>query len=74
MRTSRRVRLTCDAASAVELLVDLFLGGDIDASSSKLLADHLGGTTHFDFDQAAEDGRLAGTAYLAMTMPLFQLA
>ena len=70
----RRHQADESAAEVADFFIDFFLAGDTDAATRGLLVEHLGGTWHFDFDQAAEDRRLAGGAYLAMTMPLYQLA
>ena len=44
------------ADEVVDWTCDLLVGGDVDAETRKLLADHLGGSFHFDFARAARDG------------------
>jgi uncharacterized protein (DUF1800 family) len=70
----RRHAAAGSAAEVVDFLLDLLVGGDADSTSRDLLIDHLGGTHHFDLDEASTDGSLAGVIYLALAMPLAQLA
>ena len=62
------------AADAVDWTLDLLVGGDVDAETRAVLVEHIGGTHHFDLDEASADGRLAGMLYLALSMPLYQVA
>lgn len=66
--------VTASAESVVDWLLDLLVGGDVDAETRTVLIEHLGGMNHFDFAQAAKDGRLHGAAYLILAMPLYQVA
>ena len=50
------------------------MGGDVDADTRGVLVQHIGGAHHFDAGEAAADGRLAGMLYLALSMPLYQVA
>ncbi len=65
---------TGSAAEVVDFLLDLLVGGDVDAGTREVLIEHLGGEHHFDLEEAAASGALAGTVYLVLTMPLAQLA
>ena len=69
-----RQGVTESAGEVADFLLDLFVGGDAGPGTRAVLIDHLGGPVHYDFREAAERGRLNGAAYLALTMPLFQLA
>lgn len=69
----RRYRMTGSAAAVVDWTLDLLVGRDADEATRDLLIEHLGGA-HFDFEQAAKDGRLHGMVYLAACMPLYQVA
>jgi hypothetical protein len=66
--------VTGSAEEVSDFLLDLFVGGDVGESTRDVLIDHLGGPHHFDFRESAQRGRLHGTVYLALTMPLYQLA
>ena len=62
------------AGEVADFLLDLFVGGDAGEGTRDALVDHLGGPVHYDFREAAQSGRINGAAYLALTMPLYQLA
>ena len=62
------------AEAVVDFLLDLLVGGDVDEPTRALLVAHLGCAHHFDLEAATRDGSLAGAVYLALTMPLYQLA
>ena len=66
--------VTGSAEQVVDWALELLVGGDVDAPTRALLVDHLGGAHHFDFAEAARDGALNGVFYLALSMPLYQLA
>ena len=70
----RAAGATHSAAEAVDYVLDLVAGGDVDAETRALLMEHVGGEHHFDFQQAAKAGALQGMLYLALTMPLAHLA
>ena len=70
----RRAGADGSAAEAVDWTLDLLVGGDVDAETRGVLVEHIGGAHHFDFEAAAADGRLAGMLYLALSMPLYQVA
>ena len=70
----RRHGATGSAATVVDWVLDLLVGGDVDAPSRQVLIDHIGGDAHFNFDRAAREGTLHGLVYLAMCMPLYQVA
>ncbi len=65
---------TRSAAEVVDWVLDLLVGGDVDATTRETLVDHLGGSFHFDFERAARDGSLNGLFYLALSMPLYQVS
>ncbi|RLT34640.1 MAG: DUF1800 domain-containing protein [Chloroflexi bacterium] len=69
----RRNGVTGSASAVVDWVLDLLVGGDVDAASREVLIDHIGGV-HFNFDRAAREGTLHGLIYLAMCMPLYQVA
>ena len=69
----RRRGANASAEEAVDAMLDLLVGGDVDEASRAVLIEHLGGPHHFDFEAAAEDGSLRGMVYLALAMPLYQL-
>ena len=69
----RKHGVTGSAAAVVDWTLDLLVAGDVDEATRALLLEHLGGA-HFDFEQAAKDGRLHGMIYLAASMPLYQVA
>lgn len=62
------------ASDAVEFLVDLLVGGDVDQETRKILEEHIGGKYHYNFDQASSSGTLNNLVYLAMTMPVYHLS
>jgi len=70
----RRYRATGSAAQVVDFTLDLLVGGDADGGTRRILMDHIGGDAHFSFEQAAKDGLLNGMVYLALSMPLYQVA
>ena len=70
----RRHGATASAEAAVDAMLDLLVGGDVDAASRAVLIEHLGGPHHFDFEATAEDGSPRGMVYLALAMPLYQLS
>ncbi|MSQ31088.1 MAG: DUF1800 domain-containing protein [Dehalococcoidia bacterium] len=70
----RERRATGSAAAAVDAVLDLVVGGDVDAGTRALLMDHIGGPLHYDFAQASKSGALQGLLYLALTMPVAHLA
>jgi uncharacterized protein (DUF1800 family) len=65
--------VTGSAAAVVDFLLDLLTGGDVPASTRAVLIDHIGGSAHFDFEQAARAGTLHGVLYLILSMPLYQV-
>ena len=65
---------TGSAAAAVDAVLDLVVGGDVDDATRSLLIEHIGGAYHFDFAQANRTGALQGLMYLALTMPVAHLA
>ena len=73
-RISQASRAIGSAAQVVDFALDLLVGGDVDGSTRKILMDHVGGESHFAFEQAAKDGLLNGMVYLALSMPLYQVA
>ena len=70
----RRNGATESATTVVDWVLDLLVGGDVDPPSRQVLIDHIGGDVHFNFDRAAREGTLHGLVYLAMCMPLYQVA
>ena len=64
---------TRTAEQAVDLVLDLIVGGDVDPGTRATLIEHIGGT-HYNFAQASKSGALQGLFYLVLTMPLAQLA
>ena len=64
---------TSSAETAVDFLLDLFVGGDVDTDTRKILIDHIGGV-HYKFADANREGRLQGLLYLVLAMPLAQMA
>ncbi len=70
----RRYGATTSAAAVVDFTLDLLVGGDTDATTRTVLIEHIGGANHFNFEQAARDGSLQGMMYLALSMPLYQVA
>ena len=64
---------TRTAAQAVDFVLDLVVGGDVDPDTRATLIEHVGGV-HYDFAQATKSGALQGLLYLVLTMPLAQLA
>ena len=64
---------TRTAEQVVDFVLDLFVGGDVDADTRKTLVEHIGGV-HYDFAAASRSGQLQGLFYLVLTMPLAQLA
>ncbi|MFA7249085.1 MAG: DUF1800 domain-containing protein [Dehalococcoidia bacterium] len=64
---------TRTAEEAVDFVLDLIVGGDVDPATRALLIEHIGGM-HYDFAQANRSGALQGLFYLVLTMPLAQLA
>lgn len=65
--------VTGSAEEVVDFLLDLLVGGDVPPSTRSVLIDHIGGPTHFRFEQAARDGTLHGLVYLILSMPLYQV-
>lgn len=65
--------VTNSAEAVVDFLLDLLVGGDVPATTRSVLIEHVGGTTHFRFEQAARDGTLHGLVYLILSMPLYQV-
>ena len=65
---------TGSAAAAVDAVLDLLVGGDVDPATRSLLIEHVGGAFHYDFAQASKSGALQGLLYLALTMPVAHLA
>ena len=68
-----RYGVTGSAGEVVDWTCDLLVGGDVDAETRNVLADHLGGSFHFDSGRAARDGSLNGMFYLALSMPLYHV-
>lgn len=62
------------ANALVDYLLDLLVGGDVDAMTRDVLLQHLGAPYHYSFEQAAKSGTLNGVVYLVLGMPLYQLA
>lgn len=65
--------MTSSAGAVVDWVLDLLVGGDVPSTTREVLVNHIGGT-HFDFERAAREGTLNGMVYLALTMPLYQVA
>jgi uncharacterized protein (DUF1800 family) len=72
--TLERSGATESAEAVVDWVLDLLVGGDVDATTRELLVEHLGGPHHYDFEKAARSGAVHGMVYLALSMPLYQLA
>jgi uncharacterized protein (DUF1800 family) len=70
----RRHGATGSAGVVADFVLDLLVGGRADAETRTVLIEHLGGDAHFNFEEAARDGRLNGLVYLALSMPLYQVA
>ena len=63
-----------DVEKVVDFTLDLLVGGDVDEATREILIEHLGGRYHYNYDESVKNGTLNGMFYLALTMPLYQLA
>jgi len=63
-----------DVEKVVDSTLDLLVGGDTDEATREILIEHLGGRYHYSYEESVKDGTLNGMFYLALTMPLYQLA
>jgi uncharacterized protein (DUF1800 family) len=70
----RKYGATVSATAVVDFVLDLLVGGDANGETRAVLVEHAGGEAHFNFEEAARDGRLNGVVYLALSMPLYQVA
>ena len=73
-KTFTKYGAEANASDAIEFLLDLLVGGDVDDETRELLVEHIGGSRHYNFEQAIKTGMLNQAVYLALTMPLNQLS